>query len=59
MPRFLQILWWLAVLAPGRPAGAARLEVTIEPTFQGAPLRLDSLAYQNAAGETLSFTRLS
>ena len=59
MPRFLQILWWLAVLAPGRPAGAARLEITIEPTFQGAPLRLDSLAYQNAAGETLSFTRLS
>ena len=59
MRRFLQILWWLAVLAMGRPAGAARLEITIKPTFQGAPLRLDSLAYQNAAGETLSVTRLS
>lgn len=38
---------------------AARLELTIDPVFQGAPLRLDSLALTNAAGETLSVTRLS
>ena len=59
MSRFLQTLLWLAVLTLGRPAAAARLEITIEPVFQGAPLRLDSPAYQNAAGETLSVTRLS
>jgi cytochrome c peroxidase len=38
---------------------AANLEVTIEPVFNGEPLRLDSLRYENAAGETQSFTRLS
>jgi cytochrome c peroxidase len=38
---------------------AAPLEITIDPVFQGAPLRLDSLALTNAAGETLSVTRLS
>ena len=59
MCRFLQTLLWLAVLTLERPAAAARLEITIEPVFQGAPLRLDSPAYQNAAGETLSVTRLS
>ena len=59
MSRVLQTLLWLAVLTLGRPAAAARLEITIEPVFQGAPLRLDSPAYQNAAGETLSVTRLS
>ncbi len=59
MRRFLQTLLWLAVLTLRQPAAAARLEITIEPVFQGAPLRLDALAYQNAAGETLSVTRLS
>ncbi len=59
MSRFLQTLLWLAVLTLRQPAAAARLEITIEPVFQGAPLRLDALAYQNAAGETLSVTRLS
>lgn len=38
---------------------ASRLEVTIDPVFNGEPLRLDSLRYQTAAGETLSVTRLS
>lgn len=38
---------------------AASLEIVIEPVFHGEPLRLGSMCYQNAAGETLSFTRLS
>jgi cytochrome c peroxidase len=38
---------------------AARLEVSIDPVFNGEPLRLDSLRYQTAADETLSVTRLS
>src|SRR5438477_331983 len=41
------------------PAVAATIEVAVRHTFNGEPLRLDSLRYQNAAGETLSFTRLS
>lgn len=40
-------------------AGAASLEILIEPVFQGEPLRLNTPHYQNAAGETLSVTRLS
>jgi len=49
----------LALLLLARPlARAATLEVSIRPTFDGQPLRLDSLRYQNAAGETLSVTRL-
>lgn len=35
------------------------MEIIIEPVFQGEPLRLDSLRYQIAGGETLSVTRLS
>lgn len=37
----------------------ATLEIAVRHTFQGEPLLLDSLRYQNAAGETLSVTRLS
>ena len=48
-----------AFLALTSPAFAASLEITVEPVFNGEPLRLDSLRYENAAGETLSFTRLS
>ena len=40
-------------------AQAARLEITVDPVFHGEPLRLDSLRYETAAGETLSVTRLS
>jgi len=47
------------LLAAGAPVMASRLEVTIDPVFNGEPLRLDSLRYQTAAGETLSVTRLS
>lgn len=38
---------------------AAVLEIAVRHTFNGDPLQLDSLRYQNAAGETLSFTRIS
>ena len=41
------------------PARAANLEITVRPVFNGGSLTLDSLRYQNAAGETLSFTRIS
>ena len=40
-------------------AEAVTLEVAVRHVFAGDPLRLDSLAYENAAGETLSVTRLS
>ena len=58
MPRLLRALLLLAATLP-QLAAAARLEVAIEPIFQGEPLRLDALRYKNAAGETLSVTRLS
>ncbi len=48
-----------AIAALVVPASAATLEITIRPTFNGDPLRLDSLRYQNGAGETLSISRLS
>ncbi len=41
------------------PILAAQLELTVEPLFNGEPLRLDALLYETAAGETLSVTRLS
>jgi cytochrome c peroxidase len=50
------VLLWL-LLAPA--AQGARLEIAIQHSFAGEALRLDSLRYRNAAGETLSFTRLS
>ncbi len=40
-------------------AFAASLQIDIRPSFNGDPLILDSLRYQNAAGESLSITRLS
>ena len=49
----------LVLLLPATALLAATLEIAIRPTFNGEPLRLDSLRYQNAAGETLSVTRLS
>ena len=38
---------------------AASLQIEIQPSFNSDPLILDSLRYTNAAGETLSVTRLS
>ena len=46
-------------LAASPRTSATELQVNVRPVFDGEPLRLDSLRYQNAAGETLSFTRLS
>lgn len=51
--------WLTLAAALASPVRAANLEVTIEPVFNGEPIRLDSLRYENAAGETQSFTRLS
>lgn len=47
-----------SVLAAGVGWGTT-LEVAVRNTFNGEPMMLDSLRYQNAAGETLSVTRLS
>jgi cytochrome c peroxidase len=49
----------VAVLFTDAAARGAALEVSIRPVFDGEPLRLDSLRYTNAAGETLSVSRLS
>ena len=49
----------LALVFAAHPGFGAELEIEVRHTFDGDPLLLDSLRYQNAAGETLSFTRLS
>ncbi len=51
--------WFIATALGGQMGSGATLEVTMRHTFNGNPLLLDSLRYANAAGETLSFTRLS
>jgi cytochrome c peroxidase len=48
-----------AVALPHRPAAGAVLEIAVRHTFHADPLLLDSLRYQNAAGEMFSVTRLS
>lgn len=56
----MKLLRWIAPAAAlASPLCAANLEITIEPVFNGEPLRLDSLSYDTAARETLSVTRLS
>ena len=40
-------------------AQGVTLEIAVRPSFGGEPLLLDSLRYKNAAGETLSISRLS
>jgi cytochrome c peroxidase len=47
------------LLATAGLSEAARLEITVTPRYQGDPLQLDSLRYQNASGESLAVTRLS
>lgn len=59
MKRLLHAALSALLLAPAGRAGVARLEITIAPQFQGEPLKLDSLRYRNAAGETLSVSRFS
>jgi len=54
----------IALLAAALSAGfgpvahGATLEIAVRHTFGGEPLLLDSLRYENAARETLSFTRV-
>jgi len=49
----------LALLLLASAARGAALEIAVRHTFSDGPLLLDSLRYRTAAGETLSFTRLS
>ena len=53
--------WFVMVcaLAWATVAHAASLEISIQHKFGGERLLLDSLRFQNSAGEMLSFTRLS
>ena len=43
--------------ATGEGRGAS-MEISVRPTFNGENLQLDSLLYDNAAGEPLSVPRL-
>jgi cytochrome c peroxidase len=52
-------LAFIAAALSANGAFAATLEIAVRHTFSDGPLLLDSLRYQNAAGETLSVTRLS
>ncbi|HEX4086116.1 MAG TPA: MbnP family protein [Chthoniobacteraceae bacterium] len=49
----------LALCGAVLTAHGTTLDVTVRHVFDGSPLLLDSLRYENAAGETLSVTRLS
>ncbi|MGC3988264.1 MAG: cytochrome c peroxidase [Chthoniobacteraceae bacterium] len=53
--------WWLLwlVVITSQVANGVTLQLQMQHTFAGEPLRLDSLRYQNSAQETLSVTRLS
>jgi cytochrome c peroxidase len=51
---FLSIFFFLPEIS-----FASSLQIDVRPSFNGEPLILDSLRYQNAAGESLSVTRLS
>ncbi len=58
--RLLTFLLLALAVMPLRLAAAGReLQLVIVPRFSGLPVMLDSLRYQNTAGETLSVTRLS
>jgi cytochrome c peroxidase len=59
LPLLHRWLFLNLLLMSGQWVEASHLEVTIDPVFNGEPLRLDSLRYQTAAGETISVTRLS
>ena len=51
-------LFAIAFGLTGMSASGAALEIAVRHTFNGDALLLDSLRYENAAGETVSFTRL-
>jgi cytochrome c peroxidase len=50
---------WILLLTLCVAARGAELDLAVRPAFNGSPLLLDSLRYENAAHETLSVTRLS
>ena len=56
--RILRLALLACVLLAHATQGAT-LEIAMRHTFGGEPLLLDSLRYENAARETLSFTRVS
>jgi cytochrome c peroxidase len=56
---FLSLIVMAALGCKGGTASGSVLEIAVQSKFNGEPLLLDSLRYQNAAGETLSVTRLS
>ncbi len=49
----------ISLIALATSASGEDVRVTVAPVFKGEPLKLDSLRYQNGAGETFSMTRLS
>ena len=53
------LLAFLTCMLHAHAACGAALEIAVRHTFGGEPLLLDSLRYENAARETLSFTRVS
>ena len=57
--RLTIIIFSLLAAMPGGIGRAATLEIAVRHTFGGEAVLLDSLRYENAARETLSFTRVS
>jgi cytochrome c peroxidase len=55
---YLAAILWILILGQS-PAFGGTLHLAVQHTLHGDPLLLDSLRYQNAAGETFSVTRLS
>ncbi len=53
------IICFIATILGSHRSDCATLEIAMRHTFNEAPLLLDSLRFQNAAGETLSVSRLS
>ncbi len=54
----LPALFALFYLCP-MAAAASSLTLAIEPRFQGEPLRVDAMLHRTAAGEVVSFSRVS
>jgi cytochrome c peroxidase len=55
----LEFLWCLVFGAWCFSASAATLEISLRPTFAGAPLALNEPRYENSAGEKISVSRVS
>lgn len=50
---------FIASVCGFQSADGALLELVVQPTFRGEPLRIDALMYETSARETISVTRLS